>query len=384
MKSSMRSIKEANIGKRLLAIIMDAVLLFFLWGCLVAWVTVPISNSSFHYNEIIAEGSHYEAFSKIYVLVASDGEKAREVVEPSEFTKIDPEYDTALIPLSDYDSDDLDFYRVRIKYYYLNYKCNRNIEYDPDLTDETIKSRYYSPIYNEDIKNEDGKLVKPADYYTEEWFDKNFGSLTTKKELKNAAYDAVSDFYNSSYMNDINNSLKKIQIFIAIPPYVLLYFLLYFLPPMLYKNGETLGKKVAHLGFITYNGYDVKKRQIVFRQLLLFVYVSFFMFVIGIGATSFATLGLGIFIYLVAMVISKHKRSIMDYAAYTYLIDTGKSVWFHDQNEEQEKQVDFEEKMNKYRKVKIENKNLIQVGTTIVNEDIKKELEEENLKKSKK
>jgi hypothetical protein len=66
--------------------------------------------------------------------------------------------------------------------------------------------------------------------------------------------------------------------------------------PLIFKNGETLGKKVLHLAFINTEGYAVQKKQIVLRQLFLFIMTGMCCFMIGrIGVGSLAILGLGMF-----------------------------------------------------------------------------------------
>ena len=94
-----------------------------------------------------------------------------------------------------------------------------------------------------------------------------------------------------------------------------------------------------------------------------------------------ATLGIGVFIYFVATFISKTKRSFLDYLCYTYLIDTKTSVWFDSPEAEEKAEQELDAKMEKYQSKVEPDKNLIQVGTTIVNEQVKKELEEEKSKK---
>lgn len=383
MKSKMSSIVQAGLGKRLAALVMDGVVFAFLWGCLVAWAAIPIANKAFGYQNNLAKGSHYEGFSKLYLIKETTVSGDVRIIEPSEFSKMEPDSKTTLVPLYDSTEQDPEFYRARIKYYYLNFKTNQNIEYDPNVTDPAILETYYSPDYNKEITLQDGRKVLPKDYYTEDWFNANFGpeKFTDLKTVKNIAYDTVAEFYNSAFFTEINNQIKGAQCFIIFPAWGISFLIFYLLFPLIFKNGETLGKKVVHIGFVNKEGYDIKKRQIIFRQLLLFLYISLCTFVVGIGLTSLATLGVGVFIYLIATIIPKSHKSPIDFAAMTYLIDTSKSVWFHDAEEENEKEEDFETKMAKYRSKKVENKNLIQVGTEIVDEKVKKEFEEENSKK---
>ena len=64
----------------------------------------------------------------------------------------------------------------------------------------------------------------------------------------------------------------------------------------------------------------------------------------------------------------------------TLLVDANKSVWFTNASVEQEKEEDIAKNMAKYHQNKVEDPRVIQVGGTIVNEDIKREIEEENKK----
>ena len=109
------------------------------------------------------------------------------------------------------------------------------------------------------------------------------------------------------------------------------------------------------------------------ESFFLFVYVGVFSFYIGIGYTSFATLGIGVLIYFIATFISKTNRSMADYLSYTYLIDAKNSVWFKDKKEEELKESIVESNLEKYNKNSEINKNVIQVGTEIVNEEVKEE-----------
>lgn len=383
MKNNMRKIVGGGIGKRLLALIMDGVVFAFVCGCLATWAMVPIADKAMGYSENMAKASHYEVFSKLYVLREFTIKEEERFIEPSEFTHIEPDSDIDIVPLYDVKEEDVEKLRAKLKYYYCNFKTNKDIEYDPALTDESIKACYYSPVYNVEIDDGNGNKVLPANLYTESWFNEHYGpeKINNVKDMRNAIYDAVADFYYSPYISELNSKIKGAQAVIIFPPFVFSFMVFYLLIPCLFRNGETLGKKVVGLGFVTKDGYDIKKRQIVFRQLLLFLWVSLSAFVIGIGTTSIATLGIGVVIYLVATMISKTRRSPVDYAAYLYLIDTKGSVWFHDPQEEQEKEEKFDEKMAKYKSVKVENKNLIQVGDQIVDEEIKKEFENKKLNK---
>ena len=380
MKNSIRSLKEANLGRRMIAMIMDGVIFAFVWVALALWVFTPIVNATMHYSDLGVTGLKYEVFSKLYVCEEVDLEtQEHKVVDVNKFEEISGNTLT-YTPLYNYQTEDINFYKDRIHYYYCSYKTGENIEYPEGKNPE----EYKSPIYQQFIKDNDGKDVLPKDFYTEAWFNELISGKSTIRDYQNLAYSAVADLREAPFFEELNGKISTCQLVIALPAFAISYFGFYLLVPLLYKNGETFGKKVMQIGLVTKDGYQVKKRQIVFRQLLLFAWVSLSLFVVGIGLTSIATLGVGVFIYLIATVISRTRRSPMDYAAYTYMIHTGKSVWFKDSVEEEQKEIELDEKMSKYQRYNPNEKNLIQVGTEIVNEDVKRELEEEKLKKDKK
>ena len=101
----------------------------------------------------------------------------------------------------------------------------------------------------------------------------------------------------------------------------------------------------------------------------------------GIGLTSFAIMAAGVVLLFIGTLIPKNKRSIFDYAAYTIVIDSIHSVWFKNKEDEARHQQELEDNMSKYKKYIPENPNLIQVGSTIVDEKLKREIEQEKSKK---
>ena len=377
MKNSLRSIHEGGLGKRMLAMIMDAAVFAFTMVALALWVFTPIVKATMNYDGLGVQGLKWEVFSKLYVSEVKDDAGNKQVVD---ITKVDVlNGELIYTPLYNYTSADTNFYKDRLHYYYCCYKTGENLEVPEgkDIND------FRSPDYNVPIKDKDGNEVLPKDYFTESWFASLIDGKSSTDDYKNLSYEAVKDLREKPFFVELNKKIQNCQLVMILPAFGVSFLAFYLLVPLLYKNGETFGKKVMHLGLISKDGYAVKKRQIVFRQILLLIWVSFFSFIVGIGLTSLAILGVGVVIYLIATAISKTKRSPIDYAAYTYMIDTSKSVWFKDPEEEEKKEQELEEKMSKYRRYEPDKSHVIQVGTEIVNEQVKKELEEEKSKKSK-
>jgi len=347
MKNELKSIKKASFVKRLLALIMDgAVALFVFFGFFV-FVFSPIANKGLGMAEATKTGAKIQVDSGLYVPKEEGSEN--------------------YVALSKYDFESKDEYLAHLKSYYLEFKTG--------LVEE---GRMAASDYNVPIKNGDVEVL-PKDYYTEAWFNEKMSGVIDVDSAKQASLDALNDL--SKYLTPYQKTINLCKLFIAGCSYIMSFSIFYILVPLLYKNGETFGKKTMGIGLVTKDGYDVKKRQIVLRQLFLLIYVGLFSFYLGVGYTSFATLGLGILIYFVVAFISKTNRSIADYLAYTYTIDTKNSVWFKDKEQEEKKENIVETNLTKYNKNEELDKHIIQVGSTIVNEEVKKEMAEQEQKK---
>lgn len=332
MKSELKSIKQASFLKRIVAFIMDGSVAVFTFFAFFVLVFSPIATKAFHYKDIVNEAAELQLTSQLYVL---ENEKDNE--------------NTAII----YIDGDENYFKERLHYYYCDYRVN------------------LAPDKDTEINNDNGEKVLPKDYFTEEWFNSFASSKTSINEWKEASRSALYDF--SRYLNPYQVKIKRIELFMIMPSFFLTFSGYFILVPLLYKNGETFGKKIMGLGFVTKDGYSVKKRQIVLRQLFALFLTTFASFFIGIGTTSFVTLGAGVFIYYLAAFISKTNRSMSDFLAYTYLIDAKNSVWFDDEKHEEKEEKSIEENLAKYNKDASKNEHVIQVGSEIVNEEVKKE-----------
>ena len=363
-KSSLKQIVPANFASRILALIMDAALATFIMIGFIFLVFTPIANKAFKYEEKNGDGIRYEIASKLFVCVGGEDGKVYEIKDI-----LNAPERASYLDLLSYENanktDDLEFYRSRVKYYYLNFKTGLNVEHPEGVGEEL----YRAPNYLDEI---DG--VKPQDLYTEAWFNEKYGEITTLNDFKQAIVDAINDFVNQDYYLKLESDVQKTKLFIIFPSFILSFSIFFIVIPIFFKNGETLGKKTLHIGLATRDGYQVQKRQVVFRQFVLLCYVFFATFCLGVRITAFATLGLGVLIYFIPTFINKNKRSPIDFLAYTLPIDTMKSVWFDNVYVEEEKNEEIDTKMKEYKQRKVDNKNLLQVGSTIVNEEAKKEM----------
>ena len=142
------------------------------------------------------------------------------------------------------------------------------------------------------------------------------------------------------------------------------------------KNGETLAKKFLKIALVNKDGYAIKKRQTIYRFSVFLVWSTLFAFIVGIGTSSLATLGFGYFIMFVWMLIDKKHRCPQDLLAMTQEVDANKSVWFIDAKDEQKHNDSIKAKMDRYKSTKFINNNIIQIDGKILDENLAKEVEE--------
>lgn len=367
-KTSLTRITLASLGRRVLSWIMDGALFAFTWLGLVALPMLAIADNAFDYSKKMALGQQYQVASHLYVYCQSNADGDMVPLEVKDFDKLDADKQSQVITLYNYESDDYTFYLKRLYYYYHDYKVGRNIEMPGDKFDpqqdhfepptEYLISDYTNQQFSNDIldiTNENTYFVidTSIDNYVESIKLKDSSEENYKnviKYLKQKSNKACEDFYYSSYYSNIMNNIKGIQLFMVLPPFAISYGIYFVMLPLLLKDGQTLGKKTLNIAVISTQNYTVKKRQILFRELILFVYIGLSTFVIGIGLTSLATLGVGILLLFLATLISKEHRSPHDYAAMTKVVDVKHSTWFDSQEAENKANLAFDEKMQKYHR----------------------------------
>lgn len=362
--NELTQIVKASFFKRIIAFIMDGALFAFIMFGFIAACFYPIANKGFKYTENRASLMLYQVASK---LVVCQGQDENGEARFYEIPELDQAPSTATYPsLGEINGKEDEFYINHVKYYYLNYKTGVNVEYPANANPEDYKAPNYQEL-------KDGK--PRTEYYTEEWFNEQIAS---SESIASLISNAIMDLLSEDFYAKTQNKVRWTGYFLVFPAFYLSFSIFFIVIPLIFKNGETLGKKTLHLSFINSQGYAVQRKQIVLRQIFLLLMTSFVCFMIGrIGVGSLAFLGIGTVIYYVATAISKEKKSPADFLAMTLLVDANKSVWFENATVEQEKEEILEKNMEKYQQNKVEDPHVIQVGGTIVNEDIKREIEEE-------
>jgi|GEM_PF-3508326 len=407
----MKKIETAPLFRRIMAAFMDAILAFFVYFILVTYVSTPIARKTSKYDGYVTDIYQYDVASHLFVWEQQDDTSRYNPIEVKDFTeKLNDEYLQKVEEVRNVDTYSLNDKIAHLQYYYTVYLAGDVSRVElPNNTEtktyDAIQDKFVSPNYDKKI---DGKLL--SEIYTKIYFNTkimglapegeenqspyfaypvvesvtDYEGLPVLKEGANEAdamkkvnellYNATKEFYYSDYMSSLQANVRHIQLWAYIPTYVFVVGIFYVLIPMLLKNGMTLAKATLGLSVIGSNGYKAKKRQILFRQLVLVVEATFSLFIVGVGLTSIATLGIGGVIILVVILSNKDHKAPHDFAALSLVIDTKNSVFFDNASEEDRRQKRMQENLDRLHSYEPENPNIIQVGSTIVDENLKEEI----------
>ena len=405
---TLTSIVEVNVAKRTLAAFLDLLIAIFTFFLLAMEVMVPIANATLHYNENVNNGQIYQTSSHLFMYEQTKENGEKELIHVKDYTeKLNPNLDARIVSLSNNQDYDSSLYLDNLRYYYLSFLTGENVEMPNDREGkhyDMVNDHFVSPDYQENVKD---TTTLPKDYYTENWFNKEILKVETElgqtyfscpdlsmkatiaidisvaenkaainKYLCDLIYTAMGDMYYRPYYVAINNAIKSSQLLVILPPFFLVLFVYYLIIPLIMKNGETLAKKFLKIALVNKDGYAIKKRQTIYRFSVFLVWSTLFAFIVGIGTSSLATLGFGYFIMFVWMLIDKKHRCPQDLLAMTQEVDANKSVWFIDAKDEQKHNDSIKAKMDRYKSTKFINSNIIQIDGKILDENLAKEVEE--------
>lgn len=103
----------------------------------------------------------------------------------------------------------------------------------------------------------------------------------------------------------------------------LVFFLMF---PLIFKNGQTLGKKICKIALLGNDGYAIKTPALFIHYAILILY--FYLFLIPYPLYSFMGFCLILIVDYMVMILSKYHQSLHAMAARTISIDAENSIWF--------------------------------------------------------
>ena len=189
-------------------------------------------------------------------------------------------------------------------------------------------------------------------------------SESVKKQLRNYFYVADGEVQEGSVaakqkfiyyyaLSDLT-SLPKLQsdydhyAFLASTlPLVIAIFvtfmIFYFFIPIVFKNGETIGKKVMHICLVNKLGYQYNRLQLIPRFLAPAFLIIAVIFITGFSIWSLLIVSAGLLISYLFAIFYKNNRALHDIFAGTLVVDARESTWFKNAEEEAKTQQEIEE-----------------------------------------
>lgn len=147
----------------------------------------------------------------------------------------------------------------------------------------------------------------------------------------NAGYDLTHRkfFLEAQFQYELRSTV--IPLVSAVVVSSLLFFFVF---PMVFKDGQTLGKKIFGFGVLSYSGYASTRGQILLRQLPP-ILLGVIAFAFASGLVAAILMGTLLFISYILSIFSRDHRAIHDFTAYTFVADIRESVYFKNPEEEE-------------------------------------------------
>lgn len=138
---------------------------------------------------------------------------------------------------------------------------------------------------------------------------------------------ALYDLQNSELFTKPNRYIRKVQNYSQYSALAISMLLVYLLPTMISKKGQTLGKLIFKLAVTNHEGFAVKKSQLLVR------FLAFAVFNVVLGLMTIMIVPLVSFAF---MCISKRNSALHDYCAVTKVVDDKASVIYNNRQEFEE------------------------------------------------
>ncbi len=297
------NIAPANLAKRSGAAILDFLLAVVVWLALITYAVSPIYNQAFGTRAIQDDYIAIQLASHLYAE--------------------DP--DTEVIT---YRTDE-DIPEA-VYAYYSEFKVGKT------YVDETTPFDFTNEWYNANVLNigtTDESITVYFEYDLDE-FDQP--DPTLRGVPKDDATEAeLGTFYQAAYQSaqlDLSDYGPYAELAAQISSYSLqilsisgsvAVLIFYLALPLIFKNGQTLSKKLFNLGVVSKNGYKLKTWQLLVR---------FVVFAAEIVLSIYTIMGAFLISYTL-MIFTKGNRSAHDFIAQTTVINLKESLIFADAEE---------------------------------------------------
>ena len=370
-----KDIKYANLGRRVLGIIFDLIFFVIIFLFLYLPVVEGYVDIGFHNKQVLNDVKEFQVYSGLFVDRSEEDEEKllnvsligrEELVDENDYFTFNS-YEVYLNATYNFYSNkefsfhdelmEMVFKKQNVSENELNYWYNKkvlNIDQSKDFDVFYLKNNdlYSSPLngncqIKETITFKGVAYTKKSDDNREnqEYILSAIKIFSDTLDFPGTYQEALLNFRNTSEYSNFYLQLERIsryEAYIALALAGLVYFLII---PLFFKNGETIGMKMVHVGLVNSLEYQVSKPQVLLKNLLILaeIYVGIFTFFIVF------------LIDYIVMVFTKRHRSFSDFVAATVMIDTKTSVWFASRAVEEKLIAQVEENLKKSNFLEVES-----------------------------
>ena len=211
------------------------------------------------------------------------------------------------------------------------YKLNQDgtqIEEGSDpyfVLDESTADPYdvvLSKDYQGDLSGDSIKLGKLKNFFA------------NSDDRTGAYYEAVTHLSSQPHFLDLQSEIGLKRYVAFLPSFILSPLIFFFLIPLCLKDGRTIGKLIAKTAVIGSNGYKARKLNIIIHYAILTLVWECLL----IPSTMLGIMAMALILLIdyLSLILSKSHTSLHDKVARTLVIDSKDSVWFKDEEEEEE------------------------------------------------
>ena len=370
-----KDIKYANLGRRVLGIIFDLIFFVIILLFLYLPVVEGYVDIGFHNKQVLNDVKAHQVYSGLFVDRSEEDEVPltnvsligrEELTDDNDYFTFDS-YEVYLnATYNFYSNKDLSFHKELMEMIFkktdiseneFNYWYNTEVLNIDQSSDYDVFYLENNDLYSSPL-NENAK-VKATITFKGEKFTKNGNDnrdnqeyilssikiFTDTLDFPGTYQEALLHFRNTNQYSNYYLQLERIsryEAYIAIAIGGLIYFLII---PLFFKNGETLGMKIVHVGLVNSLEYQVSKPQVFLKNLVILAEIF-------LGLFTFFIVFL---VDYIVMVFTKRHRSFSDFVAATVIIDTKNSVRFVSRAVEEKLVAQVEENLRKSNFVEAEN-----------------------------
>ena len=173
--------------------------------------------------------------------------------------------------------------------------------------------------------------------------DEDAKNIDSAKEYKYIYFYALSELTSIPQVVKAYNRYNLLGVTIPVMVAIIFTMLIfYFVLPMIFKDGETLGKLIMHICLVNKLGYKYPKSGLIIRFLIPASVVAILLLFTGLSLLSIIIFSVIVLISYLLTIFTKEHKAIHDYLAGSLVIDKRESTFFKDYSEEEKFEKDTE------------------------------------------